>query len=566
MTLPRGDTDIGLADDGERIGHAILTLPDAREEAPALALRFADATFLGADGRRSRGRHFFATAAVDPPPSRSVRLGPEITAHVREAELVSFVEDGGRILGTTVWEGIRVPPALGTGARLGSGGAKPRKGAAGAAPVFADRATPGPTAAAATGTPDAPVADIHAPVSPIRPARRSARRAAAAVGVIVLLAPFILGAAILAGFAGWRLEPTSVLFSGTAGEIVAGSQQVKMVAAWYARPFLSAPFLPPTVLADGDLPPWLELRATPEGSAWVLSPAKSASALAAGRYDARLSLVFPLRRVDAVAVSLNVVPAAPLAPLPKTEEVKTTPAAFDAAVCDRVAGNRFDGDHPSAAGYRDEIFDLPEGEVEKGLEACDPGAARAGAERRFGVQRGRLLAHRALLRLAAGDGAAAGEDMKAAVSLWRRGDEQGSAYAANLLGAYHDGIFNRPGHAFVVADDRIADGFWKRAMDAGNVVAERNYAAQLLAGKGVPADPAKAVGLLRDAVGKGDVHATGILGVALVTGSPSGVVADKVEGWRLVIAAQCVDKGAATLLDQKIASGEQQATSRHPCR
>ena len=556
-------TEPTLVDDREHVGHAILRLGEARGSPLAVALRFADATFLGADGRRSRGRHMFAAEAIDPLPTRDFRLGPEVTAHVREAEVVTLLEAVGTVLGTFVWDDIRVPPLVGAGARLGTGGGgKPgRPGAA--APMFAALA-----ASSAPATEVAPPATAVV-AAPDAVAPRGRRGRIAALLVVPLLAFLLASAAVLAGLVGWHLEPAEVAFSGPSGGAFAPNEwKVRLILAWYAKPFVTNDPVP-----VGSAPDWIAIRQDRVADGWtlVVAPTGPARALSSGAHEARLPLAFPLRTVtDALAVWLRIVPAAPAPVMPP--EAVATPAAkapvstIDDATCDRLAGNRFDGDHPATAGFTDEIFTLSQADLHAGLAACDANTARGGADRRIMVQRGRLLAHFALVRLAAGDVAEAIADMSAAVALWHHGDAMGSAYAANLLGAYYSGTFNRPSHAFITPDDSAADAFWKKAMEAGNVVAERNYAAQLLAGKGVAANPVHAVALLRDATSKGDLHASGVLGVALYTGTLAGVAVDKATGWQLVVAAQCVDPGAAALVERVIAGGAQPASARRDCR
>ena len=555
-------------DDPEHVGHAILRLLDAREIAPAVALRLADMTFLGADGRRGRGLHLFASEAIGPLPTRDFRLGPDITAHVREAEIVTLLEADGGVLGTIVWEGIRVPPLAGVGPRLSAGGGKTGR-AITAAPMFAARATDANPSNDLAATVETVADSAHGPMP-----RRGRTVQATALVVVPLLALLLALAAVLTGLVGWRLEPAEATFAGLSGGVFAPAERrIRLVLAWYAKPFLASSPVP----ADA-VPGWVVLRQDRAGYGWALdlAPAEPARFLASGPHEARLSLQFPLRTIaDALIVSLLVEPAKPMppvsaapppAPNPPPAPTKVPVTTIDDAACDRLAGNRFDGDHPATAGFTDEIFTLSQANLDVGLAVCDPGTARSGADRRFAVQRGRLLAHLALTRLAARDIAGATSDMDAAVALWRHGDELGSAYAANLLGAYHSGTFNRPSHAFVAPDDRAADAFWKKAMEGGNIVAERNYAAQLLAGKGVAADPARAVALLRDAAGKGDLHASGVLGMALYTGSPPGVALDKMAAWPLVVAAQCVNPSAAALVEHIIAVGAQPASIHRDCR
>ncbi len=556
-----------VVDDPEHVGHAILRLLEAREIAPTVALRLADMTFLGADGRRGRGPHLFASEAVGPLPTRDFRLGPDVTAHVREAEIVTLLEADGGVLGTIIWEGIRVPPLAGVGPRLGTGSGKTGR-AITAAPISAARALDAIPSNDLAATANTVAGLTHGPM-PLR-----GRTVRAMALVVPLLALLLALATVLTGLVGWRLEPDEAAFAGVSGGVFAPAERrVRLVLAWYAKPFLASSPVP----ADA-VPGWVVLRQDRSGYGWALdlAPAESTRSLSSGSHEARLPLRFPLRTIaNALIVLLVVEPAKPVPPVPAAlppapnpppAPTKALVTTIDDAACDRLAGNRFDGDHPATAGFTDEVFTLSKADLDVGLAVCDSGTARSGADRRFTVQRGRLLAHLALTRLAARDIAGATSDMDAAVALWRHGDELGSAYAANLLGAYHSGTFNRPSHAFVAPDDRVADAFWKKAMEGGNIVAERNYAAQLLAGKGVAADPARAVALLRDAASKGDIHASGVLGVALYTGTPPGVTLDKMAGWPLVVAAQCVDPSAAALLEHIITIGAQPASTHRDCR
>ena len=555
---------LSLADDHLRVGHAIILFQAARDAAPEIMLRFVDGSILGADGRRSRGRQLFATEPVTELPSKAFRLGPEITAHVREAEVVTLLDGDGATLGTVVWEGIRVPLETGTGARIGGSGTGVRRRPGAPAPFFQTRGGTAPDTPAAAKPEPPPGATALVAANATPPPRRLRRRIALALTPIALALALSLAGAVLAGAIGWRVEPATVAFSGpSGGPFTPMRQTVRVIRSWYAMPFLGG-----RGAMAGTAPDWLTVQEarTSEGLEIDVAPAGAARAVDTGDHEAHLAFAFPLRSVpDALRVNLRVEPASPTAPEPPASLPQRSPAStINDALCDRLAGNRFDGDGPS--GFRDEIFDLPQGDLDAGLAACDPSSARTGSERRFAVQRGRLLAHRALLRLAAGDVAAATADMNAAVALWRHGDELGSAYAANLLGAFHNGTFNRAAHSFVQPDDRAADAFWLRAAQAGNTVAKRNYAAQLLAGKGVAPDPARAVDLLRDAAAKGDLRATGLLGAALFTGAPSGVGLDRAAGWPLVVAAQCVDKTAAALVQREIAAGAKPASERRDCR
>ena len=368
---------IAVHDDGDRIGHAVLVLDPARSAPLAVSLRFPDRTYLGADGRRSRGRHLFAAEALDPGGTR-FRLGPQVTAHMREAEIVTIVDADGAELGTVGWDGIRAPPDAAKAGLVLAGGT--RRGAS-----SRGMGAPVPARAAATpGTlPGAPGAaePIASPAPLPRPRSRSR---------LVRLLPLALLVAL------------------------------------------------------------------------------ALAALLVGRRHEAAPLVAPP------------VPVATPAPAP------ARPSGVDDALCDKLAGNRFDPDHPDGRPARDEIFDLAADLEAAGLAACDPRPDRGGTDRRFLVQRGRLLAERARGRLAAGDVAAATAAMDDAVAAWRRGDSAGSAYAANLLGAYYNGSFNQPSHAFFTPDDATAARYWLEGMRRGSAVAQRNYAADLLMAAALP--------------------------------------------------------------------------------
>lgn len=560
-----------VRDDGERIGNAILELDSARGTPLSVSLQFPDRTYLGPDGRRGRGRHLFAAEPMDDGGTR-FRIGPDVTAHVRESEIVTFADAEGAPLGTVGWDGIRAPPARGAPLRL-SGDARrspgtqaagaPIRGAARtlvASPASSASAPSAAKAEAPTASPDAGSATVE-----VKPAALQKHRLWLPLGVAVLGMIAIYAVAILAGFIGWRVEPHAIAFEGPPGGPFTPASRSAVFQRTGGAALLASLFGSAAPLATRDLPSWLDLRAVRAGDDWHLDIAVKAAEtgrLPAGRTEARVPLAFPLRAdVPGLLVALTIVPVPRPAPNPAPAPV----AGIDDALCDRLAGNRFDPDHPRHTPAQDEIFEITPDQSAAAFVACDPREDRTGADRRFLVQRGRLLAERALRRLAAGDVARATADMDAAVAAWRHGEAAGSAYAANLLGAYYSGTFNRPGHAFIAPDDAAAVTHWRDGMTRGSATAQTNFAAELLSGHGITADPAHALDLLRDALAKGDPRAGGILGVALYTGSPRGVPLDKAGGWPLVVAAQCLDRNARALVEQEVQRGAKPAADRHAC-
>ncbi len=95
-----------------------MRLAPPRDGPLSVSIRFLDGTYLGEGGRRSPARHLFAAEPREP--AGTYALGPAVTAHVREAEVVTFADAEGRKLGTVAWDGIRPPPDRGRGALLGS--------------------------------------------------------------------------------------------------------------------------------------------------------------------------------------------------------------------------------------------------------------------------------------------------------------------------------------------------------------------------------------------------------------------------------------------------------------
>ena len=236
------------------------------------------------------------------------------------------------------------------------------------------------------------------------------------------------------------------------------------------------------------------------------------------------------------------------------------------ADCDRLAAARFDADRPANSGFVDDVATLSDEDLEKGLRACEGADVDVNLGRRIYLQRGRLLAERAVRLAKNGSSAQADQDMGDAVKNWRTADEQGSVYSANLLGTFYIGSFNRAGaHEFVTPDEYQANRYWFKAAQGGNVIGERNYAAQLLVGNGVRQDVERAVTLLRDALRRGDERAAGTLGVALYTGYPAAIGQDKIEGWRLAKRGACVDKSAREMIEREINKGRQPPSERPTC-
>jgi len=71
--------------------------------------------------------------------------------------------------------------------------------------------------------------------------------------------------------------------------------------------------------------------------------------------------------------------------------------------------------------------------------------------------------------------------------------------------------------------------------------------------------------LLRDGLARGDEAAAGVLGVALYTGFPAGVVRDLDAGWRLMVRAQCLDRPSAVLIAAEAARGARPTADRRAC-
>lgn len=511
----------------------------------SVSIRFLDGTFLGPDGRRTRERHLFPAA-----PRATLgayALGPAVTAHIAEAEVVTLADGDGCVLGTAAWDGIRPPPETGGGALVGTAEAS-----AAASPV--SRPAPIPHSRL-------PADQAASTTNRTALGRRSGLRFRA---VTIACAPLLLAAfyafAVLSGRVGWELEPPVMSFAGAVGgPVEPANAAIRLRALWFAKPLaklVSEPFV------IGAAPFWIALQQDRDSEGWVLRAAVSGSP-EAGQREHLVAALFPLKfGGTALRARITLALSEPTIPLPPADPA---PNLVDDAACDQAAGSRLDPDHPRQAGFVDEIFSLSAEAVEKGISACDARTDRQGADRRFAVQRGRLLAARALIHADRGEVSEARRDMDEAVAAWRAGAAHGSALADNLLGAHTAGTFNRPNLAFAQPDDVAAASVWRRGMERGSAAAQRNYAAQLLSGRGVLADPARSLELLNDALARGEERAAGVLGVALYTGSPPGVPRDPAKGWSLIVRAQCADKRSADILSAEIARGAQAPTDRRDC-
>jgi len=554
-----------LADDPDRIGHALLR-PDSPRSGPlSVSIRFLDGTYLGEGGRRTPARHLFAAEPRDPPGTYA--LGPAVTAHVLEAEVVAFADADGVPLGTPAWDGIRPPPNAARGALLGAS-----ERGAGSLNSASRPATATVTALVDPPSPD-PIAPPRPPTVESAPLLPAPARRGRALGIVAALA--LIGSAaawaalVLSGRAGWTVEPGALSLSPSG--LIAASARLR--PSWAARPLAGLVSSPFVVAA---LPDGLSLDQARDGDGWVLRAAVAPGTPRPGRREAHVPVTFLLGgaaaglHVDVALVMPGPAPSPPPpaltpAPLPNPPAPPPARSTVDDAACDRAAGNRLDPDHPPSGGSVEDVFALAPAAVEAGIAACDPRTDRGGPDRRLVVERGRLLAARALARAAHGDAAGARADMDGAVADWRAGSALGSGFADSLLGVYLFGAFDRPALSFIRPDDSAATEAWRRGAARGSVASQRNYAAQLLAGHGVSADPARALGLLRDALARGDEAAAGVLGVAFYTGYPPGVPRDPAEGWRLIVRAQCLDRPSADLLVAEISRGAKPAGDRRTC-
>ena len=558
-----GPAPILLADDPDRIGHAVLSLAPPRDGALSVSIRFLDGTYLGEGGRRSPARHLFEAEPREP--AGTYALGPAVTAHVREAEVVTFADAEGRKLGTVAWDGIRPPPDHGRGALLGSSErpAVPSR----PAPAVAVTTPPEPVALPRP-TAEVEVGKDQAGVTPSPRPRHRSRAIGVAALVLAVLVAALWPALVLSGRLGWRVEPAALALTPDG----AREGMARLVALWPARPFAGL-LPPPFVLAAA--PDGVRLEQARDGQGWALRAGLAPGEHHPGRRSARLPAAFPLGGTSAglgvdIALTIPEPPARPppapppLSPAPPSPP-PPSPSTVDDAACDRAAGNRLDPDHPASAGAVDDVFALAPEAVEAGIAACDPAPDRGGPARRLVVQRGRLLAARAVARADRGDAAGARADMDEALRLWHAGSAEGSGFADSLIGSYLFGAFDRPALAFVRPDDAAAVEAWRRGMGRGSLASQRNYAAQLLGGHGVTADPARALALLRNALARGDGAAAGVLGVALYTGFPAGVPRDPDQGWRLIVRAQYLDRPSAALLAAETARGARPAADRRTC-
>lgn len=245
-----------------------------------------------------------------------------------------------------------------------------------------------------------------------------------------------------------------------------------------------------------------------------------------------------------------------------------TPAPPETGVtCDRTSGNRFDKDRPRERPFIGDTAALSDDEIDQGLSDCQAAARGAGAQRRFTVQLGRLHAERAIRRARGGDFSHADADMRKAQELWQEADRRGSAYAARLMGALLSGeTFNVGDHRFVQSDPAAAAQSYRRAMERGDIIGQRNYAARLLNGLGVEKDIPQGMSLLRDAMRRGDAAAGGVLGVALFTRDPPDVPKNAEEGWTLMKQAYCAHDKSREVVDLRIARGEKSNSEQPHCR
>lgn len=547
-----------IADDRDRLGHALLR-PDPPRQGPlSVSIRFLDGTYLGEGGRRSPARHLFPAEPHEV--AGTYALGPAVTAHVREAEVVALADADGHPLGTAAWDGVRPPPDPGRGALLGSTGRPKMTGPSttGAAP-----APPGPVVAPRPAPERGPLVTSTRAAPHLR--RRRTGRVAAAI-VPILLVAALWPALVLSGRLGWAVDPTALALS------LDGTREgtARLVALWPARLFAS---LLPAPFALAAAPDGVALAQGRDGAGWAVRAALVPGPLHPGQRSARVPAVFPLGGASAglgvdIALTVAEPPPAPPPPAPPMPPASppAPPGPIDDAACDRAAGNRLDPDHPAGAGAVDDVFALGPGAVDAGIAACDPAPGRGGATRRLVVQRGRLLAARAVARADRVDAAGARADMDEALRLWRIGSDEGSGFADSLVGSYLFGAFDRPALSFATPDDAAAVNAWRRGMGRGSLASQRNYAAQLLGGHGVAADPPRALSLLRDGITRGDEAAAGVLGVALYTGFPAGVARDPAEGWRLMVRAQCLDRPSAALVAAETGRGVRPGTDRRSCR
>jgi serine/threonine protein kinase len=469
---------------------------------------------------------------------------------------------------------------------------------------------------------DVNVAWIEDKLSPPRgiAARPGARfLPAAALGAAFLALSSVPALVGLSGLVGWKVEPREVVFEGPAGgPFKAENKEIILVWSDYAVSLKNILYPNRMVLRSTEKPAWVEVTANMYGTVEALEfePSALAGALSAG--DHKLSVVaeFPWGRTGwpVAQVILRVHPTSASQPsnviesppnlevnnsperlaqperqgaaearsTPLTSEVNNPPerlarperqGAAEARstssadmVCDERAGLRFDQDRSPSRPHLDDTGTLSQDELGDAITRCTSAARRQGANRRFAVQLGRLLAERAVRQGRAGQGRAAESDMVQALTQWREAERRGSAYAANLIGTYYSGTYNRSGKMdFVASDITEAVRAWRRSMERGNVIGQRNYAAQLLSGNGVAQDIRTALNLLQDAANKGDDRAASILGVAYYTGYPIGVGKDQAQGWQLLKRAPCDAGDARTLIRNEISRSRQSAAGMPNC-
>lgn len=415
---------------------------------------------------------------------------------------------------------------------------------------------------------------------------------AAALGAAFLALSSVPALVGLSGLVGWKVEPGEVVFEGPyGGPFKPENNEVSLIWSDYAASLKKIFYPAWMILRTTEEPAWLEVTANAYGNVETLKFEPRAPAVAMSAGDHKLTVVaeFPWGRTGwpVAKVILRVHPASASQPSnlmesPPTPEVSTPPerlarperqGASEARstlsadmVCDERAGLRFDQDRPPSRPILEDTGTLSPDDLGDAITRCTSAARRQGANRRFAVQLGRLLAERAVRQGRAGQGRAAEGDMVQALTQWREAERRGSAYAANLIGTYYSGTYNRSGKMdFVASDMTEAVRAWRRSMERGNVIGQRNYAAQLLGGNGVEQDIRTALNLLQDAANKGDDRAAGILGVAYYTGYPIGVGKDQAQGWQLLKRAPCDAGDARTLIRNEISRNRQSAAGMPNC-
>lgn len=246
--------------------------------------------------------------------------------------------------------------------------------------------------------------------------------------------------------------------------------------------------------------------------------------------------------------------------------VQPQPQVQYGTVCDEAAGFKHDNDRVSGNFVADAGV-LADGQLADSVRACGlaAGAANAARERRrFQVQNGRLLAESAVRKAKNGDRTGAVRDMNAAIELWRRAAESGSAYANNLLGAYYNGTFNNSaGFEFVSPDSSQTLNYWNEARRGGNIVAAHNFAVQELRGAGIAQDVESAIEQLERSAAAGYTLSTHVLGEAYFHGNPQGVPHNPAKGLRMLKSVACTERAAMQKL-QDLANRGRIASSDVP--